>query len=148
MSALDTAKEIGRIAATATLGKDIIDLLEKKVALLTEQITALETENANLKQKVANLEQELTSLRPKQGGLDEDAEKILKFLFDHRKVVYSIEQIAGSIGIDAGVADYHGDVLLKAHMIGSPGGIVYAGREMYTLLARGREYVVKNLLKK
>jgi len=45
MSAIDTAKEIGRIASTATLGKDVIDLFEKKVALLAEQVTTLETEN-------------------------------------------------------------------------------------------------------
>jgi predicted RNase H-like nuclease (RuvC/YqgF family) len=64
MSALDTAKEIGRIASTASLGKDVTDLFEKKVALLTEQVTALETENANLKQKVYDLEQELDRLRP------------------------------------------------------------------------------------
>jgi predicted RNase H-like nuclease (RuvC/YqgF family) len=64
MSALDTAKEIGRIASAASLGKDVTDLFEKKVALLTEQVTALETENANLKQKVYDLEQELDRLRP------------------------------------------------------------------------------------
>ena len=51
MSAIDTAKEIARIASTASLGKDVIELLEKKVGLLAEQITTLETENANLKQR-------------------------------------------------------------------------------------------------
>ena len=70
MSALETAKEIGRIASTASLGKDVTDLFEKKVALLTEQVTALETENANLKQRVYDLEQELDRLRPGQGGLE------------------------------------------------------------------------------
>jgi hypothetical protein len=37
MSAMDTAKEIARIASTASLGKDVIELLEKKVGLLAEQ---------------------------------------------------------------------------------------------------------------
>jgi hypothetical protein len=39
MSALDTVKELGRMATTATLTKDVIDLFDKKVALLTEQVT-------------------------------------------------------------------------------------------------------------
>src|SRR5262249_12644146 len=65
MSALDTAKEIGRIAAATTLGKDVIDLLEKKITLLTEQVTTLEAENKNLKVKVHDLEQERNRLQPK-----------------------------------------------------------------------------------
>jgi hypothetical protein len=44
-------KKIGRIAAATTLGKDVIDLLEKKMTLLTEQITTLETENTNLERR-------------------------------------------------------------------------------------------------
>ncbi len=49
MSAIDTAKEIVRITSTAGLSKDVIDLLEKKNLLLTEQVTTLETEITSLK---------------------------------------------------------------------------------------------------
>ena len=44
------------MAATATLSQDVIDLFEKTVALLTEQITKLEAENSNLKKQVENLQ--------------------------------------------------------------------------------------------
>jgi hypothetical protein len=63
MSALDTAKEIVRIGSTAGLSKDVIDLMEKKLVLLTDElanahrrIAQLEIENAQLKtQKPADL---------------------------------------------------------------------------------------------
>jgi len=61
MSAADTAKDIIRIASTAHLSKDIIDLLEKKLALLTDEnamlatkVSQLEVENRQLKTQVQN----------------------------------------------------------------------------------------------
>jgi predicted RNase H-like nuclease (RuvC/YqgF family) len=140
MSALDTAKEIGRMAATATLGKDVIDLFEKKVALLTEQVAALEAENAELKKKVENFEHELASLKPK-GELEKDTVRFLQLLFQQP---LTISQIANALGISKGMAEYHRDVLDRAKMIGLP-MIVTMGRENpYHLLAKGREYLVKN----
>jgi hypothetical protein len=56
MSATDTAKEIIRIGSTAGLSKDVIDLMEKKLALLT-------SENAELKTKVSAFEIEVRQLR-------------------------------------------------------------------------------------
>src|ERR1700694_4355348 len=98
MSALDTAKELGRMAATATLSKDVIGLFEKKVALLMEQVAALETGNAELKNEVGNLEKELTSLRQKEGRLEEGAEKFLVLLFLHLDSL-STEAIAAELNI-------------------------------------------------
>ena len=73
MSAIDTAKEIARIAVTAGLSSEIIGLLEKKGVLLTEQVAVLErekfeltAENTNLKKKVKDLEQKLTDLAHRQ----------------------------------------------------------------------------------
>jgi len=83
MSAIDTAKEIARIAVTSGLSSEIIELLEKKITLLTEQIATLESENTNLKKKVENLEQQLASLNPQPGGLDQVSFKFLKLLFEH-----------------------------------------------------------------
>jgi hypothetical protein len=61
MNASQTAKELVRIATTAGLSKDVIDLLEKKAALLVEEnavltnkITTLEVENRQLKTQVQN----------------------------------------------------------------------------------------------
>src|SRR5437868_2086557 len=89
MSALDTVKELGRMATTATLTKDVIDLFSKKVALLEKQVATLEQENAALKteksnfeKKVTELEQQLGRLRPKD-DLQADAIRFLKLLFDH-----------------------------------------------------------------
>lgn len=146
MSAIDTAKEIARIAVTLGLSSEIIDLLEKKIVLLTEQITTLESENTNLKKKVQNLEQQLASLSPQPGGLDQVSFKFLKLLFEHDDL--SIEEVAASLGISKGMAEYHRDLLSQADMIEQTRigietsfGFTPAA---YGLLPKGREYVVKN----
>lgn len=147
MSALDTAKEIGRIASTASLGKDVIDLLEKKVALLTEQITSLtenlalsESENLNLRQKVYDLEQEIDRLRPKD-DLQPDTVRFLKLLFEQGPL--GLREIADALAISFGIAEYHRDVLNKAKMICFIGGVFGGAREGYKLMPTGREYLVK-----
>jgi hypothetical protein len=158
MSALETAKEIGRIASTATLGKDVIvDLLEKKITLLAEQITTLEqeksvlnTENANLNKKVIDLQQRLDRLSPKQDGLEEEAIKMLRFLFDRPDT--AIEYMADEIGIRRGMGEYHRDGLMNAGLI-RPTGIAISGdwgstSGPYDLTPKGREYVVKNVTKR
>jgi hypothetical protein len=151
MGALDTAKEIGRIATTATLGKDVIDLLEKKVALLTEQITALETENTNLKKKVTDLEQQLASFNPREEALDDVSIKFLKLLFDHGAI--STTFAAQELKIAQGIADYHRDILYRAKLIYEfqPGFVSTTSsfrhrNPTYKLTPKGREYVVKNVL--
>ena len=75
MSALDTVKELGRMATTATLTKDVIDLSKEKVALLTDQVAKLEKENAvlktekaNFEKKVADLEQQIDRFRTREEG--------------------------------------------------------------------------------
>ena len=61
MSATDTVKELIRIANTAGLSKDVIDLMEKKLALLTAElvqanmrISQFEIENRQLKTQIQN----------------------------------------------------------------------------------------------
>jgi FtsZ-binding cell division protein ZapB len=142
MSALDTAKEIGRMAATATLSKDVIDLFEKKVALLTEQVAALETENSDLKQKVGNLQQELSRLQPQSDRLEEGAEKVLRFLFDRDddNGLIAVEAIARDLAMIRGVTQYHCDTLYEREMVGM--GMLGT----YHIDPPGRAYVVKYLL--
>ena len=141
MSAIDTAKEIGRIAAATTLGKDVIDLLEKKITLLTEQITTLETENANLKKKITDVEQEIDRFRPKD-ELHKDAVRVLQLLF--RQDGLTVSQIASYLGIVKGMAEYHRDVLEQAKMIGLPMAVMMGKEPPYHLRAAGREYLVKH----
>src|ERR1043165_5971567 len=64
MGALDTAKEIVRLSSTAGHSKDVIDLPEKKVALLAEQVSALESDNAQLKAELAQVRQQLPHASP------------------------------------------------------------------------------------
>lgn len=153
MSAIDTAKEIARIAVTSGLSSEIIELFKKKIALLTEQIMTLEreksnlvSENTNLKEKIKNLEQQLASLNPQSGGLDQVSFKFLKLLFEHDDL--SIEEVAGSLGISKGMAEYHRDLLSQADMIqqtriGIETSLGFTPAA-YGLLPKGREYVVKN----
>jgi hypothetical protein len=142
MSAIDTAKEIARIASTASLGKDVIDLLEKKVGLLTEQITTLETENANLKQKVANFDQQFAGAPPK-AELHPDAIRFLKLLFEHDTGL-TVPQIADSLGISKGMAEYHHDVLLDAEMVSLSVRMPKGSALIVFLEAKGRAYLVEH----
>src|SRR4051812_7153213 len=111
MGALETAKEIGRMTATATLGKDVIDLLKEKVTLLAEQVAALDTENSNLKRELVKLKNELTNLRQVADKLEEGAEKILRLLFESEDRVDVMEtgEIAVALGTKEGIAKYHCD---------------------------------------
>jgi uncharacterized phage infection (PIP) family protein YhgE len=141
MSPQEIAKDAIRIATTAGLSKDVIDLLKEKVTLLTEKITTLEQENANLKKKAAELEQELHSLRATQGRLEEGAENFLKFLFDSGQPV-SLNLISSAIRTPIGIVEYHRDKLwdlgmITADMLGQ-----------YELMPKGREHVVKYGLRK
>jgi DNA-binding transcriptional ArsR family regulator len=142
MSAIDTAKEIARIASTASLGKDVIDLLEKKVGLLADQITTLETENTNLKQTVANLNQQFAGARPK-GELHPDAIRFLKLLFEHEEGL-TVSQIATSLGISKGMAEYHLDVLLDAEMVDLSVRMPKGSALAVFLEAKGRAYLVEH----
>jgi RIO-like serine/threonine protein kinase len=140
MGALETAKEIGRMTATATLGKDVIDLLKEKVLLLTEQVTTLDAENKNLKAKVYDLEQELAKARPKEDGLDEVEVRFLQALTQRNWT--PVEAVAAALSISKVKAQYHRDVLNKAGLIKMP-MVVYAGQETYGLTSAGREYLAK-----
>ena len=142
MSAIDTAKEISRIASTASLGKDVIELLEKKVGLLAEQITTLETENANLKQKVANFDQQFAGARPKD-ELHPDAIRFLKLLFEHDTGL-TVSQIAYLLGISEGMTEYHHDVLLDAKLVGLSVRMPEDSALIVFLGAKGRAYLVEH----
>jgi cell division protein FtsB len=148
MSAIETAKEIGRIAATATLGKDVIDLLKEKVALLAEQVTTLEqekvilnTQNADLKKKVVDLQQQLSGITPDTDAIEPDAVKFLQVLFRLGQNP-SIDQLAAALGIAKGMAEYHRDSLTNLQMIRR----FQTMPTTYGLLPKGREYVVKKVL--
>lgn len=147
MSALDTAKEIVRIGSTAGLSKDVIDLLEKKTALLTEQVSALERENAQLRAEAAQFRQQLQRLQPAADGLPKETADVLQFFFDQGRDL-SIEHIAQRFQFQMSVAEYHFDILFKRKFViqtrmGFEG---YGGSSpaMFGLTSEGRAYVMQH----
>ncbi len=84
VSAADTVKDFVRVAQTAGLSKDVIDLLEKKSVLLAEQVASLQQENTsllrenrNLKLENEELRRQLQNARPKGDELDDIYNKML-----------------------------------------------------------------------
>lgn len=138
MGALDTAKEIGRIAVTSGLSQEIITLLEKKVGLLTEQVSSLEAENTNLKAKAYDLGKELERLSPKSDRLEEGAEKILALLFEQDDSIHT-DYIAELVGMKKGVAQHHIDNLYERDLMG------LVGVQTYGLTPKGRAYAMRYL---
>ncbi len=147
MSALDTVKELGRMATTATLTNDVIDLfsqkvelLEKQVATLEQENAALKTENANLKAKLYDLEQELNRVKPKR-DLADDTIKVLRFLFDQD---LTVSHVACALGVSNGMAEYHCGVLNQRGMISLPMLMALGAESAYYITQTGRDYLVKN----
>jgi DNA-binding MarR family transcriptional regulator len=109
---------------------------------LRSKITTLETENTKLKQEVANLDQQFAGARPKS-ELHPDAIRFLKLLFEHDKGL-TVSQIAGSLGISKGMAEYHHDVLLDAEMVGLSVRMPKGTALKVSLEAKGRAYLVEH----
>lgn len=63
-------KEIIRIGTTAGLSKDVIDLLQTKLAIVTEEFAILSEENLRLKAENADLQHENIQLKQKLADLD------------------------------------------------------------------------------
>jgi FtsZ-binding cell division protein ZapB len=153
MSALETVKELGRMATTATLTKDVIDLFAQQVALLEKQVATLEqenaslkTENVNLQKQVTDLRQELDGVRPKTGSLQEGTEKLLQLLFERNEITVGVA--ASVLGISHGMADYYRGALTDAGMavwtrVGIQTDWGAASESVFGITQEGREYAVK-----
>ena len=90
MGATDIAKDAIRIASTAGLSKDVIDLLEKKISLLTDEIIKLTSENRILLSKVSNLETENTQLK-KQIQNSKQSDHDLSFHEVEQKIIFYLK---------------------------------------------------------
>jgi len=71
MSATDIAKEVVRIANTHGLAKDVIDLLEKKLALLIQENSTFSAKVMRLEIENAQLRTQLENAQPVTGGFVE-----------------------------------------------------------------------------
>ena len=158
MSATDTIREFARIAATAGLTKDEIDLMENKATLLVEQIatlerdkaalsqenTALLRENGNLKLEIDNLKNQLQSVR------SNETLRIFKYIFEKGKQ-FSEPEIAKHFQITVSAAAYHIDSLLREKLIQqatmASGAFEDTGGDVsakYEITSDGLTYIVKN----
>ena len=148
-AAAETVKEFVRIAANAGLAKEVITHLEKKAALLTEQVATLEDEYASLKAENANLKAHLKLLPLEGEVLSRDTIKILKLFFDRGSDI-STEEILKSFHLKPSVADYHVDVLLKTKFIRETtvGMQSFFGSSVskFGLTSLGRRYVLENTI--
>ncbi|MGD0208737.1 MAG: cell division protein ZapB [Verrucomicrobiota bacterium] len=159
MGATDTIKEFARIATTAGLTKDVIDLLDKKAVLLAEQVAALEKDNAaltqenttllresrNLKLENENLKTQLQNARPRSDELDPKTKDILVCFFNNPSGV-SDGEIAHTFQMKVSMAAYHTDILLKKRFIDQIVAGYDARSATYCLTDVGRKYVVENKL--
>jgi len=145
----ETVKEFVRIAANAGLAKEVITLLGKKAALLTEQVAALESEYGHLKAENANLKTQLKFLSREGEELSRDTIKILKLFFDRASDISTVE-ILKSFNLKPSVADYHIDVLLKKKLIRetTAGMQTLFGSSVskFSLTSLGRRYVLENTI--
>ena len=151
MSASDTVKDVVRIVTTGGHAKDVINPLQTKLSLLTEQVAALEKENTTLKNENRNLKTEndnlktrLPNARPKSEALSPKTEDILKAVFD-REGEFSVQYIARLFRMQPSVVDYHLDVLKKRKFLKTHGIGFMGSTPTYIITPAGREYVVENL---
>ena len=134
----ETAIELVQIADNAGLAKGVIALLEGKAALLTQQVTRLEIENANLKAELKRALRQSEELSP-------DTIKMLKLFFDRANDI-SIEEILKSLDLKPGVVEYHIEILLKKKLIKQTGmqSPLKSSVSTFGLTALGRRYVLEN----
>jgi hypothetical protein len=107
-------KITGGLLKASRYKKEIIDLQDKKIAILKEENAILAREKSELKAKTAGLEKELGGVRPKNQMLDEIQINFLGLLFNQDLPVKTIAQ---QLGINEGLANYHKDVLMEARMV-------------------------------
>ena len=122
-----------------------------RITALESEKSIFDTENANLKKKIENLHRQAADLSPQTSGLDEIYHKILTALFYNGE--FSVESLAQTAGIFEGLTKFHLDDPKKEGMIQRTlsGGVSFdalSSSATYDLTPEGREYVIKNLLKK
>lgn len=74
--AVSLAKDAVRIVATAGLSKDVIDLLEKKLALLTDELAQAQAKIAKLEAENEELKKKAAATQP-VSGVDAEAAQVL-----------------------------------------------------------------------
>ena len=143
MSATDVAKDIVRLANTANMSKHVIDLLKKKLALLTEELVTLRSAVSRLQAENACLMAQVHRTQPAAGGLDDDTLKVLRFFFDTGREL-SIPQVAKQFGFPTSAAQFHFEELMRRRFIRRSRARVGDHAVFFELLPAGREFQITN----
>jgi regulator of replication initiation timing len=150
MSAIDTAKDVVRIASTAGLAKDVIDLMEKKIALLTGEIDDLTLKNTALSKRTSSLVIENSQLRAQLGNpqpvvLDDACTKMLQAVANATGDITK-QDLFEQLGLPLAKGDHLFDQLSEHAFIEQRGmNLMTGGR--YGATKKGRDYLSrKNLL--
>lgn len=141
MSATDIAKEAIRIVSTAGLGKDVIDLLRAKIAILVDENVDLKSRLTDALSKISILEAENEDLKKKlkdHDPLPDCALKILEFLANGSGEA-TVTGIVHHTGMQVGEVMFSLEQMSSARLIGPivklPGmirvSILPAGRELH-----------------
>ena len=141
MSATDIAKDIVRIINTAALNKDVNDLLEKKLALLTEEMDSLRSKASHLEVENADLKTQLQRLQPGD-ALPKETADVLQFFFDQGREL-SIEEVAQRFHFQISLAEYHFDILRKRRFVRQTRAGSALSSCAYGLTQEGRAYVMQ-----
>jgi hypothetical protein len=148
MNTADAVKDVVRIATTAGLAKDVVDLLEKKAALMAEKAFSLEQENTTLLRENRNLhlvnkdlKRQLENARPKGDELEEGCVQML-IAIAHFDGIIRNDDIFQQLGFGKVQGDYWMDQLTKRKfvdfgLIGSSDGCAISAT------SAGREYLSK-----
>jgi chromosome segregation ATPase len=156
MSVAETAKEVVRLASTAGLAKDVIDLMEKKLALITGELDEATRKNTLLEQRISQLASENNQLRnkvsasqpqaPSQPQISEGEIKMIKLLVASKGQAI-VEEMANPLGVSSVEAEYIFDKLKGREFVFSGSGIMGRGN-ICSLTPTGRSYAVDNGLTK
>lgn len=147
------AKEAIRLASTAGLGKDVIDLLTTKLDLLTQelaitkaQLSDAKSENTKLKTENEELKEQIQNIIPRPDRLKKKTVETLLHFFKEAGAISS-ERISELLGVEKSVADYHVDILKAEGFVRrySMGVRVMGGYTppKYIITDSGRAYVIE-----
>jgi hypothetical protein len=110
--ASNLAKEALRLVTTAGLSKDVIDLLEKKLSLIGDELAQVTARSQKFERENAELKEHLQTLLSRHDSLDDTTEKVLRLFFESSRDL-SVPAVARATGQKEGVAHYHVDVLCE-----------------------------------
>ncbi len=134
------------MASTAGLAKDVIDLMERKLALLTGEVAVLTTRISKLEIENGELRAQLKhSPQVVQVEITDLQQTILRILAGVESM--RAEEIAKRLQVGQHVADHHLDKLYQAGMIWAEFA-TYGAPICWLLMPTGRDYLVERGLLK